>query len=532
MSTNDLKGTIANWPQAKQFRKSIRLEFSLYVSIIILLLMLTTGYVITNKYVTTVTQNVVEKLLVQARAYSGSAGKLIISTNGPDELLLNNICKKLATNSNDIYWAGITNQENIFLAHTDIKQVIAGAKMDLSAGEHIYDFFQESETFELKEVTIKITVPIIESGIVVGRLGLAASTHQILEARNSSIFAVASITVFMLLIGIPLTTLILNRKLRPIRQITDALKCISYENIKLEFPFTSKNEFGYLAETLKAMGKKLNAAQKELIEKERLSHELEIAHEIQANILPRRFPQTDTYEFAGFYGSAREVGGDYYDFIDLGDDRMAFLVADVSGKSLPGMLVMLLTRDIVKQLSSNIHHPGKLLSKVNSELLSGIRKGMFVTMFYGLLDKKSGKFTFASAGHNPLIKVDGQTGKCELIKTRGFPLGLIPPEKFDQRIETGELLISNDDWLIQFTDGINEAQNAENEEFGMDRFTKAIENNIELNPTEMVESTIRQHEAFVGNTPQYDDITLLVLKWCGKGNIGEHTLKKEAVSEL
>lgn len=523
---------MGDWPQAKQFRKSIRLEFSLYVSIIILLLMLTTGYVITNKYVNTVTQNVVEKLLVQARAYSGSAGKLIISTNGPDELLLNNICKKLATNNNDIYWAGITNQKNIFLAHTDIKHVIAGAKIDLSAGEHNYDFFQENETFELKEATIKITVPIIESGIVVGRLGLAASTQQILEARNGSIFTVASITVFMLLLGIPLTTLILNRKLRPISQITDALKSISYEDIKLEFPFTSKNEFGYLAETLKAMGKKLNAAQKELIEKERRSRELEIAHEIQANILPRQFPRSDTYEFAGFYGSAREVGGDYYDFIDLGDDRMAFLVADVSGKSLPGMLVMLLTRDIVKQLSRTIQHPGKLLSKVNSELLSGIRKGTFVTMFYGLLDKKTGRFTFASAGHNPLIKVDGQTGKCKLIKTHGFPLGLMSPEKFNQRIETGEMLISDNDWLIQYTDGINEAQNAENEEFGMERFTNAIENNVGLNPAEMVDRTIKKHRAFVGDTPQYDDITLLVLKWCRRDIVEKQMMKQEAVNGI
>ncbi len=532
MSTNDSNMSISDWPQAKQFRKSIRLEFSLYVSIVILLLMLTTGYVITNKYVNTVTQNVVEKLLIQARAYSGSAGKLIISANGPDELLLNNICKKLATDNNDIFWAGITNKENAFIAHTDIRQVIAGAKMDFSAGEHSYYFFRENETFELNKATIKITVPVTESGIIVGRLGLASSTRQIIEARNSSIFAVASITVLMLVLGIPLTTLILNRKLLPIKQITNALKDISYEDIKLEFPFVSKNEFGYLAETLKAMGKKLNAAQKALIEKERLSRELEIAHEIQANILPRRFPRTDAYEFAGFYGSAREVGGDYYDFIDLGNDYLAFLVADVSGKSLPGMLVMLLTRDIVKQLSQFIHDPGRLLSKVNSKLSTGIKKGMFVTMFYGLLEKRTGRFTFASAGHNPLIKVVSQTGKCELIKTHGYPLGLMSQEKFDQRIETGEMLLSNDDWLIQYTDGINEARNANGVEFGMNRFTKILENNFKSNPPEMVSNAIKQHKEFVGETPQFDDITLLVLRWRGHDTFIRQAIKEEAVNGI
>lgn len=531
MTMNDKKNKIGDWPQAKQFKKSIRLEFSLYVSGIILALMLITGYVITEKYVKTVTQNVVEKLLVQARSYSGSAGKLIISANGPDELLLSNICKKMAADNQDIYWVGIADRENIFLAHTDIKKVISSVVLMRPGCGRYNNLLLQGEEFEIKEDTIKITVPVSESGIVVGRLGLASSTRQIYAARNSSIFAVASITILMLLVGIPLTTYIISRKLRPVRIITDALKQISYANINLEFPYTSKNEFGYLAETLKAMGQKLNTAQKDLIEKERLSRELEIAHEIQANILPRQFPRTKTFEFAGFYGSAKEVGGDYYDFIDLGDEY-AFLVADVSGKSLPGMLVMLLTRDIVKQLSQRIHEPGKLLSEVNKELLPGIKKGMFVTMFYGLLNKKSGSFTFASAGHNPLIRVDGQTGKTELIKTRGYPLGLMSPDKFEKRIETGRLHISENDWLIQYTDGINEALNSNKEEFGMERFVQVIKKGILSNPKEMADMTIKQHRTFVGNAPQYDDITLLILKWTGQGTNVNKEIQKETVYEI
>jgi serine phosphatase RsbU (regulator of sigma subunit)/uncharacterized protein (UPF0333 family) len=532
MNTNEQKQPVNDWPRAEQFRKSIRLEFSLYVSAVILLLMLATGYIITEKYVATVSQNVVERLLTQARAYSSSAGKLIISTNGPDELLLNNICKKLVENNSDIYWAGITNQEGTFIAHTDIKQVIAGAKMDLTSDKHSYDFFNKDETFMTDRALIEITVPISEGGIIVGRLGLASSTRQIIEARDSSILTVASITVFMLLLGIPLTTLILNRKLRPIKQITGALKNVSYEDIKLEFPFVSKNEFGYLAETLKAMGRRLNVAQKSLIEKERLSRELEIAREIQANILPRSFPHAGSYEFAGFYSSAKEVGGDYYDFINFGDERIAFLVADVSGKSLPGMLVMLLTRDIIKQLGQSIFDPGKLLTEVNKELLTGIRKGMFVTMFYGLLNKRTGRFVFASAGHNPLIRVDGQTGRCEMIKTRGYPLGMIASEKFEERIETGEIQLADNDWLVQFTDGINEAQNETKEEFGMERFAEAIKNNIRLSPGEMIENIMQQHKNFVGETPQYDDITLMSLKWFGRKAAIESARVKETANAL
>ena len=117
------------WPESRNFKKSIRLEFSLYITGMIIILMFITGYIITNQYVDTVSRNIVEKLLVQARSYSGPAGKHILSANGPDALLLNNICKKLADDNADVYWAGITGTENSFLAHTDIKQVVAATAM-------------------------------------------------------------------------------------------------------------------------------------------------------------------------------------------------------------------------------------------------------------------------------------------------------------------------------------------------------------------------------------------------------------------
>ncbi len=515
MSNSEPGRPVASWPEARNFRKSIRFEFSLYISLLILALMAVTGYVITDKFVGTVTRSVAEKLLVQARSFSGMAGKHIISSGEPDALLLNNICKKLAVDNPDIYWAGIAGTDRVFLAHTDLKQVISKAEMSEPPEGHFGEILHENERFAQRGDTIYITTPIVENGILLGRLGLASSVREITDARRASVIAVASTTLFMVLVGMIVGMVLLHRKLRPVSIITDKLRHVSVDNMTLDIPVTSKNEFGYLAETLRVMGSRLQSAQQEKIQNERISRELEIAHEIQANILPRAYPSASDFEFAGSYHSAREVGGDYYDFINFDDEQLGFLVADVSGKSLPGMLVMLLTRDIVRQVSRSIRTPGRLLSEVNSELLQNIKKGMFVTMFFGLLNKKSGRFDFASAGHNPLIRIDGLSGRTELIKTRGYPLGMMPPEPFARRIEEAHVMLNSGDWLIQYSDGVNEAQNEAADEFGMDRFIEIVSDYKDLDPPRLVSQTLDRHRDFVGSAPQYDDITLLAMKWKG-----------------
>jgi sigma-B regulation protein RsbU (phosphoserine phosphatase) len=371
----------------------------------------------------------------------------------------------------------------------------------------------------LRSDTIYIVIPMDEEGIHLGYLALASSTRGVREARWSSIQTVVSITLVILLLGIPLTVFWLRSRLRPLTRITASLRQIDLENLAERLPFVGHNEFGYLAETIRAMGTKLNFAQREIVEKERLAKELQIARDIQYSILPRQYPSSPRFEFAGTYQSAKEVGGDYYDFIDFDDEHLAFIIADVSGKSLPGMLVMLLTRDIVKQLTHGIRQPADLLCEVNRELFPNIKEGMFVTMLYGLLNKRTGHCVFASAGHNSLVHLEGASGTCRTIKTRGFPLGLVGPAVFAGRIESGEIMLAQDDWLVAYTDGINEAKNDQGQQFGMDRFLNLLQGKRHLRPGELVHATLEEHGAFVGSAPQYDDITLVALKW--RGGVGE-----------
>lgn len=512
MSNNEPIQT-GKWPDLKNYPRSMRLHFSIFVGAIILTLMTITGVVVSEKHASTMTAAVVERLMAQARSYSSSAGKHFLTADGPDALMLNNICRKLSDESPDIYWAVIADSTKKMIAHTDVRKVASVGRLPHWQGTQTWEWLRPNESYSVAGDTIRINVPILERGLVIGQLELAASSESIRTARMQSLITMGSIAVIVLLIGLPLTTFLTHRKLRPISVITEHLRATKPDNPLIDIPLNTKDEFGYLADTLRIMGDQVREAQREAIERERMAKELEIARDIQANILPKSFPKGNKIESFGYYESARQVGGDYYDFFELDSRRLGFLVADVSGKSLPGMLVMLLTRDIVRQAVANVSNPAELLKEVNRELKPNIRRGMFVTMFFGILDRETGRFDFACAGHNPLLQVPSNGGKVAQYKPDGFPLGLMAPEQFDKQIKTESISLAPGDTLIQYTDGINEAQNSNQEEFGMERFVATFEQSRASTIRDLVESAMTEHRSFVGSADQYDDITLVAVKW-------------------
>lgn len=512
---HNVQSDAGEWPDAKRYPKSIRFQFSLYVAVIILVLMITTSVIVTEKYASAVTRGIVERLLAQARSCSGSAGKHLLTADEPDALMLNNICRRLSDDSNDIYWAAIADSKGELVAHTDVRQIASVGRLPTwnTTGEQ--ELLRLDEAYTVANDTVRIKVPIRERQLIVGQLELAASAEPIKSSRTQSLVTMASVTLVVLLLGLPLTMILTHRKLRPVSVITEHLRNTKLGDLNIDIPIKTRNEFGYLADTLRVMGQKVKEAQLQTVEQERMAKELEIAREIQANILPKTFPKSAQYESFGFYQSAKEVGGDYFDFIEIDSQRLGLLVADVSGKSLPGMLVMLLTRDIVKQMSQHISDPAQLLGRVNRELRPNIKRGMFVTMFFGILDHSKGRFEFASAGHNPLLYISAIDGSVNQYKPKGFPLGLMPPEQFDKRIEVDSVNLMPGDVLVQYSDGINEARNSEGEEFGMDRFMSSLRQNGHYSADKTVESLMNAHDEFVGSAPQYDDITLVAVKWHG-----------------
>jgi serine phosphatase RsbU (regulator of sigma subunit)/predicted ester cyclase len=244
----------------------------------------------------------------------------------------------------------------------------------------------------------------------------------------------------------------------------------------------------------------------EMREREHIEQELQVARSIQQASLPKEVPQLEGWRITPIYQPAREVGGDFYDFHLLSEGRLGVVVGDATGKGVPAALVMSTTCGMLRLAAQSYASPGEMLQRVNEALFPSIPANMFVTCLYGVLDPKSGRFTYANAGHDlPYLWHGG--GDCEELRARGMPLGLMPGMSYEQRqtiLRTGEA-------AFFYSDGLVEAHDPEGEMFGFPRLQTLI---AEHGEDKSLEATLLEElYSFVGEGwEQEDDITLLTLR--------------------
>ena len=245
-----------------------------------------------------------------------------------------------------------------------------------------------------------------------------------------------------------------------------------------------------------------------LAELERKKAELHIARDIQMSFLPEDLPEVPGLEVSALALPAKEVGGDFYDLIPLSEDRAAFVIADVAGKGVPAALFMALSRTVIRANAQNPRSAHEAICEANTLITADARSGMFVTLFYAVVDPVKKTLTYVNAGHNPpLIFRPGSSRPVEL-KGTGIILGVLPDA--DYREET--FALESRDLIILYTDGITEAINSGKEQFGEQRLIETIMDSRDLSPDELVDR-IRQAVAdFSGDEPQFDDQTLMVLR--------------------
>ncbi|MXW74127.1 MAG: SpoIIE family protein phosphatase [Gammaproteobacteria bacterium] len=238
-----------------------------------------------------------------------------------------------------------------------------------------------------------------------------------------------------------------------------------------------------------------------------LQSELDVANSMQQSILPKQFPKNEQYELYGSMAPARNVGGDFFDIIRLEHGRLGMAIADVSDKGIPAALFMMSSRTLLKGAALGDEDPGTVVTVVNDQLQDGNEANMFVTLFYAVYDPETGLVRYANGGHNPPLIVHKDGSSTILPLTGGVALGVAPQFEFstDQvRLEPGEA-------LVMYTDGVSEAEDLDNEEFGMDRllevFAGATLESARV-ANDAVFAAVRQ---FAGDRSQSDDITCLVL---------------------
>ena len=256
--------------------------------------------------------------------------------------------------------------------------------------------------------------------------------------------------------------------------------------------------------------------QAEIRERERIEQELEVARLIQQQFLPHELPELPGWHVAAYYKPARQVGGDFYDFLDLPDGQIGIVVGDVTDKGVPAALVMATTHSILRAEAPRLVSPGEVLGRANDLLVAEMPAHMFVTCLYAVLDPTSGRLRYANAGHNlPYLRT--ADGVSEL-RARGMPLGLMPGMVYEEK----EAAVAPGDDLLLHSDGLAEAHGPERQMFGFPRLAKLAAEG--KSGQELIDLLLTELAKFTGpGWEQEDDITLVTLRRTGTGSVAGST---------
>ena len=292
-----------------------------------------------------------------------------------------------------------------------------------------------------------------------------------------------------------------------LKKINDTLGRITQGDLNVKVDVRSNKEFSSLSDDINSTVTTLKRYIAEAAA--RIDKELEYAKQIQLSALPTNFPEGEDFGIYAQMIAAKEVGGDFYDFYKLSDNVVAFLAADVSGKGIPAAMFMMTAKTIIKDLAEGGMAVNDIFTKANEKLCENNESGMFVTAWMGILDLSSGVMKYANAGHNPPL-LKRANGDYEYLKTRaGFVLAGMEGVRYRE----GELTINPGDRLFLYTDGVPEATNTENKLYGEDRLLEFMNKNSTTDAVKLLPALKANIDEFVGEAPQFDDITMLMFDY-------------------
>ena len=303
----------------------------------------------------------------------------------------------------------------------------------------------------------------------------------------------------------------------PIEDFSDVAKKIAKGEFNAALPRISSNDelkelhdsFEYLQDSLV---KYIDELKSTTANKERIESELRIAQTIQMGMLPKSFPafpEREDIALAAKIVPAKEVGGDLYDFF-IDDDKLYFIIGDVSGKGIPASLVMAVTCRLFRSVASHLSKPEEIMTSLNNSLSDRNESNMFCTAFLGIFDLKTGKLDYCNAGHNPPLFIEKNGNFAAMKVIPNLPLGLISGFPYQGQ----ETTLDKNSILYMFTDGVNEAENNEKEQFGDDRLMEFLKTKSESDPKTIIEDTLFEINKHVAGANQSDDITVMCIKYC------------------
>lgn len=347
---------------------------------------------------------------------------------------------------------------------------------------------------------------------------ISENTSDTAQSIQNSILLAITIFVagfIIIVIGVYfISKVFADRVVQPLQILQKDVQMISKGNLEHRAKIIQDDEIGELANAFNNMSASLQEYIKNLssvmAEKERIGAELNVATQIQADMLPSifpAFPEREEFDIYATMQPAKEVGGDFYDFFLIDDDHLAVVIADVSGKGVPAALFMVIAKTLLKNRAQMGDSPAKVLEVVNNQLCENNKAEMFVTVWFGVMQISTGKIVAANAGHEkPIIrKADGE---FEIFKDKhGFVMGGMEGMKYKEY----ELEIEKGGCLFVYTDGVPEATSSESELFGMERLVQVLNEEKDAPLPDILKSVKGSIDKFVKDAPQFDDITMLAL---------------------
>ena len=353
---------------------------------------------------------------------------------------------------------------------------------------------------------------------VVAILCVQRPMSEIKSSRMVFLNLVTGITV-LLAIGVSIIAYKFFRKyvVKPVIKISKETERFVNENTKtkktLDLESSKITEIKILAQSVDKMEFEtvnyINNLEKATKENERVGTELKLAKSIQESALTNEFPDCDEYRLYASMNPAKEVGGDFYDFYLIDDNHLVLTIADVSGKGVPAALFMMITKVLLSSATVNYKTPSEILTSINDQIAKKNTTNMFITVWLGILDLRTGKLVYSNAGHeDPVIYRKGANFKIEKT-THGIVVGAFENYKY----KDNEITLKKGDKLFLYTDGVPEATNNKNEMFGLDRMVNSLNNNFNKDMEDILKNVKKDVDEFANGAVQFDDLTMLGIEY-------------------
>lgn len=333
------------------------------------------------------------------------------------------------------------------------------------------------------------------------------------KARSETLLWIGLVTALSLTIAVVSAFILGGGITKPVTALMKDVSTIAAGNFQHRPKIRSRDEIGALGTLIGEMAASLEIGQSAWRENKSRQHDIDMAREIQENLLPKDVPEIKGYDISAFYSPSKEVGGDYYDFFQVDKEHLGIICADVSGKGIPGSMVMMMTKALITYVAKGNTSPKDVFCKVNQIIAKDIKRGMFVTAYYAVLNLKTRSMQIVSAGHNPMVLYRGKTKTCEEVNPGGIALGFDKDGKlFERNMKEETLQLGRGDRVVIYTDGIIEAVEPGGTPYGIESLKEFTTEMGQAASPDYLQNLVSDIDAFTQSDEQGDDITVVSLR--------------------